>query len=142
MAQTGQAQNGAQAAAQPAGINREEHDGQMVLPKMTVENGHLVVRLPLVQAMKGRRESESGKNLLLTYDKRNIESEEAGTVTVQVTAYVRNPDWTKAYGEAMKRIQQAEDAKAIAAAEEKARMRFAGHLGSTRTNGGVTVKRT
>ena len=63
----------------------------MVEAKIAVEQGFLVIRVPLKTAVKDREVSSSGKSLMLCSISDRLETQEAGLIRVGLNVYQKNP---------------------------------------------------
>ena len=66
----------------------------MVEPKVAVEAGFLVIRVPLKTAIKEREPSSSGKSLMLCSFSDRLDTQEAGLIRVGLNVYQKNPAYT------------------------------------------------
>ena len=63
----------------------------MLQPTVKVTGGLLTITLPLKEALKERRESESGKSLLLASVAEKIDVENIGVVRIGLNVFQKNP---------------------------------------------------
>ena len=70
----------------------------MVDAKVAVEQGFLVIRVPLKTALKERETSSTGKSLMLCSMSDRLETQEAGLIRIGLNVYQKNPAYTEGNG--------------------------------------------
>ena len=109
----------------------------MAEPKVSISKGILTISVSLKDALETRRESESGKSLLLCTMSQVVDTEEQdasgkivvpgiGNVRVNLNIFQKNPAYSADVAKAMKELEAANAATAM----DKARAIAAARMGN------------